>query len=137
KGIGKEVVRIENVVSEKFVGAPMNHIGSGTDCGIHRSAGTAAKLCRVRVRLNFEFLQRFNRRLDDLNVLASIGARIRNVIDPIEQKRIAEGAVPIHIDGTLEIQSSQSRGRWRDARCEKGELVVVSPVQRQFNYIEP
>ena len=88
---------------QEFVNTPVNRIRAGTDRRINDGARTAAKLCRIRVRLNLEFLQRFNRRLDDLNVLAPVGARIRDVINPVEKKRVVERAVPVHVDCALEV----------------------------------
>src|SRR5262249_12272607 len=137
KSIREEIVRIECITSQKFVHASVDGVRSRTDSRIDHGPGTTSEFGRIRVCLDFEFLKRLNRGLDDLNVLAPVGTRIRKIIHPVEQKNVVEHSIPVHIESALKIQSSQSRSRchysWRQYR----ELIVVPPVQWKFHDLLP
>ncbi len=129
---GKVVIGIERVIPEKFEDAAVHLVGTRLDGRVHDRARTAAVLRRVRVGLDLELLQRFDRRLDELNVFTAEGIRIRDVVDPIEQKDVVERAVAVDVQHAFEIHARQPRCAWKDARGEQRELVVVATVQRQI-----
>src|SRR6188768_913456 len=95
---------IERIVAKEFIDAAMYRIRPGPDRRIDHAARATTEFRGVCVGLNLEFLQRLDGWLDYLHVLTSIGTRIRNVIDAVEQKDIVEHAIPIDVDCTLEVQ---------------------------------
>src|SRR6185295_14848809 len=96
KGVRKEIVGIQRIVAEEFINRSANGVRSRTDCGVYYGPGAAAEFCGVAVRLDLKFLERFNRRLDDLHVFAPVRTRIRDVVHTVEEKQGIECAIPVN-----------------------------------------
>ena len=131
--VREEIVRVEIVVAKKLVDASANRIGSGLDRRVDDRAGAAAEFSGVGVGLNLELLQRLDRGLHQLDVLAAKRVRVGNIVHAIEQEDVIEGAVPVHIEHTLEVHAGQPRRARQNAWREQRELVVIASVQRQLD----
>ncbi len=131
--VREEVGRIQPVVAQELVDAPPHHVGAGLDRGVDDRAGAAPVLGRIRVRLNLEFLQRFDRRLHELDVLAAKRIRVGDVVDAVEQEDVVEGAVAVDVQHPLEVDAGQPRRAGQHAGRQQGELVVVAAIQRQLD----
>ena len=121
------------VVAEELVDAAANGVGARLDRRVDDGAGAAAVLGRVGVGLNLEFLQRLDRRLHQLHVLAAEGVRVGDVVHAVEQEHVVEGAVAVDVEHALEVDAGQPRSAGQHAGREQRELVVVAAVQRQFD----
>ena len=131
--VREEIVRVQRIVAEELVDAAANRIGAGFDDGVDDRSRAAAELGRVSVRLNLEFLQRLDRRLHELHVLAAERVRVGDVIDAVEQEDIVERAVAVHVEHALEVHARQPRGAREHAGREQRQLVVVAAIERQLD----
>ena len=131
--VREKVVRVERVVPQEFVDAAAKPVRPGLDRRVDDRARAAAVLGRIGICLNLEFLERLDRRLHELDVLASEGVRVGDVVHAVQQKDVVERAVAVHVQDALEVDARQARRARQHAGREQGELVVVPPVQRQLD----
>ena len=131
--VREEVVGVERIVAEEFVGAAAHAVGARLDRRVDHRARAAAELRGIGVGLNLELLQRLDRRLHELHVFAAERVRIGDVVDAVEQEHVVERAVAVDVERALEVHARQPRRGRQHARREQRELVVVAAVQRQID----
>ena len=131
--VREEVVGVETVVAEELVDAAANGVGARLDRRVDDGARAAAELGGVGVRLNLELLQRLDRRLHQLHVLAAERVRVGDVVDAVEQEHVVERAIAVHVQHALEVDARQPGSTGKHTGRQQRQLVVVPAVERQFD----
>ena len=91
----ESVGRVEGIIAKELVCVAVKLVGAGLDDGVENGAVATAKFRAVRVGLNFELLDRIDRRLDDVGLARENVTEVGVVVNAVEQEIVLQGACAV------------------------------------------